>query len=149
MDIYYAEALIEARKAFQEGEVPVGCVLVKDGEILGRGHNQVETRKDGSAHAEVEAIRDAARRHGDWRLAGSTLYVTLEPCLMCAALIKRSRIRRVVIGTYEEKEGAFGSTTSITHLPPDAGPMEVTWLMDPEAETLMKEFFKKLRSRHD
>lgn len=145
MDPFYAEALIEAKKAYDQQEVPVGCVVVKDGKILGRGHNQMEGMKDPSCHAEVLAIKEAATQMDSWRLQGTTLYVTLEPCLMCAALIKKAKIRTVIIGAIEPREGAFGSAVSINDLPPYYHHVDCRFLYDPQSETLLKNFFKELR----
>lgn len=149
MDRFYSEALNEAKIAYEMREVPVGCVIVKDGEIIGRGHNAMEGRKDPSAHAEVSAIREAANTLNTWRLTGCTMYVTLEPCLMCASLIKKARIKKVVIGAIEYKEGAFGSAVSINDLPPRDNIIQTEWLMDIESETLLKNFFKELRKPND
>jgi tRNA(adenine34) deaminase len=148
MDNYYQEALQEARKSYEEHEVPVGCVVVKDGQIIGRGRNRMEATHDPSCHAEVMAIREAASFLGTWRLSGCTLYVTLEPCLMCAALIRKSRVAKVVIGAIEPKEGAFGSTMSVNDLPPGDNHVESVWLYDETSEDLLKNFFKELRA-HD
>lgn len=145
MDNYYKEALVEAEKAYCEHEVPVGCVVVKDGEIIGRGRNQMEGRSDPSGHAEVMAIREASRKLGTWRLTGCTLYVTLEPCLMCSALIRKSRIGKIYIGVIEPREGAFGSALSINDLPPRDHHVEAHWLYDETSETMLKKFFKELR----
>ena len=149
MDSFYQEAMNEAKTAYEMSEVPVGCVIVKDGEIIGRGHNAMERLKDPAAHAEVSAIREAALSLGTWRLTGCTMYVTLEPCLMCASLIKKARIHKVVIGAIEYKEGAFGSAVSINDLPPTDSFIQTEWLMDVESETLLKNFFKELRKSND
>ena len=149
MDIFYKEALNEAKTAYEMNEVPVGCVIVKDGMIIGRGHNAMEGTRDPSAHAEVAAIREAAKALGTWRLSGCTMYVTLEPCLMCASLTKKARIKKVVIGAIEYKEGAFGSAVSINDLPPTDTFVQTEWLMDRESETLLKNFFKELRKSND
>ena len=142
---FYKEALLEAEMAYGENEVPVGCVVVKDGEIIGRGRNHMEGRSDPSGHAEVMAIREAAEKLGTWRLTGCTLYVTLEPCLMCSALIRKSRIGKVYIGAIEPREGAFGSALSINDLPPRDHHVEAFWLHDPDSEALLRNFFKELR----
>jgi tRNA(adenine34) deaminase len=104
-----AQALREAAKAAARDEVPIGAVVVRDGVVLGRGHNYREGKQDPTAHAELIAIRKAARRLGAWRLTGTTLYVTLEPCLMCMGAILLARIERVVFGCYDPKGGAAGS----------------------------------------
>lgn len=149
MDIFYKEALNEAKTAYEMNEVPVGCVIVKDGMIIGRGHNAMEGTRDPSAHAEVAAIREAAKALGTWRLSGCTMYVTLEPCLMCASLTKKARMKKVVIGAIEYKEGAFGSAVSINDLPPTDTFVQTEWLMDRESEALLKNFFKELRKSND
>jgi tRNA(adenine34) deaminase len=102
-------ALRLAGKAARLGEVPIGAVVVKNGKIIGRGHNLRELKRDPSAHAEMIALRQAARREGNWRLSGSTLYVTLEPCLMCMGAILLARVERVVFGCHDPKGGAAGS----------------------------------------
>jgi tRNA(adenine34) deaminase len=102
------------QEAFQSGEdVPVGCVLVRDEEVLSMAHNQREKSNDPTAHAEILAIREAARRLGDWRLTGTTLYTTLEPCPMCAEAILQARVSRVVFGAYDSKSGALGSVFNL------------------------------------
>ena len=106
-------ALEEARKAMAMGEVPVGAVVVKDGQILGRGHNLTESSKDPTAHAEMIAIREAAAALGGWRLMGCTLYVTVEPCAMCAGALVWSRMEKLTIGTMDPKSGACGSIYNI------------------------------------
>ena len=142
------EALAEAKKAAAAGEVPVGAVIVKDGEIIGRGHNETETAKDPTAHAEMIAIRQAAKNLGGWRLTGCTMYVTTEPCSMCAGAIVWSRISRLFIGTMDPKSGACGSVfnrpqeSRLNHF------VEIeTGLMQEECSSLMKSFFKELRKR--
>lgn len=142
------EALAEAKKAAAAGEVPVGAVIVKDGEIIGRGHNETETAKDPTAHAEMIAIRQAAKNLGGWRLTGCTMYVTTEPCSMCAGAIVWSRISRLFIGTMDPKSGACGSVFNI----PQEGRLNhfveiETGLMQEECSSLMKSFFKELRKR--
>lgn len=115
VDEHYMQiALAEARVAYSQGEVPIGAVVVDEfGHVLGYGHNQRELWRDPTAHAELIALRDAARMHGDWRLAGCTLYVTVEPCIMCAGAISLSRIIRVVFGATNQKGGGLGSTTNV------------------------------------
>ena len=142
------EALAEAKKAAAAGEVPVGAVIVKDGEIIGRGHNETETAKDPTAHAEMIAIRQAAKNLGGWRLTGCTMYVTTEPCSMCAGAIVWSRISRLFIGTMDPKSGACGS---VFYIPQESRLnhfVEIeTGLMQEECSSLMKSFFKELRKR--
>lgn len=140
------EALEEATKAANEGEVPVGAVIVKDGVIVGRGHNRVETLKDPTAHAEMEAIRMAARTLGGWRLIGCEMYVTAEPCSMCAGAIVWSRIEKLCIGTMDPKAGACGSVFNIPQEEKLNHFTEIeTGLMQEECSQIMKDFFKKLR----
>ena len=110
---YMREALAQARLAWEKGEVPVGAVVVKNGEIVGRGFNQPISSHDPSAHAEVMALRDAAKNIGNYRLVDSTLYVTFEPCVMCAGAIFHARVKRVVYGATEYKTGAAGSIVNL------------------------------------
>ncbi len=110
---YMAEALALAREAWAAGEVPVGAVVVKDGEIVGRGYNAPISRHDPTAHAEIRALRDAAERLGNYRLPGCALYVTIEPCAMCAGAILHARIARVAYGAPDPKTGAAGSVTDL------------------------------------
>lgn len=142
------EALAEAKKAAAAGEVPVGAVIVKDGEIIGRGHNETETAKDPTAHAEMIAIRQAAKNLGGWRLTGCTMYVTTEPCSMCAGAIVWSRISMLFIGTMDPKSGACGSVFNIPQESRLNHFVEIeTGLMQEECSSLMKSFFKELRKR--
>lgn len=110
-------ALREAKKAGDRGEIPIGAVVVKDGAVVGRGYNLRESRHDPVAHAEIIAIRQAARKLGSWRLSGTTLYVTLEPCLMCMGAILLARIDKVVFGCFDPKGGAAGSLYDLSNDP--------------------------------
>ena len=143
-----SEALEEAKKAAAEGEVPIGAVIVKDGEIIGRGHNRVETLKDPTEHAEMAAIRMASSRLGGWRLIGCDMYVTAEPCSMCAGAIVWSRIEKLYIGTPDPKAGACGS---IFNIPQDPRLNHFTekeiGLMQEECSGILKDFFKNLRKK--
>ena len=140
-------ALEEARKAMAMGEVPVGAVIVKDGRILGRGHNLTESTKDPTAHAELIAIREAAAALGGWRLIGCTMFVTVEPCSMCAGALVWSRMEKLVIGTRDPKSGGCGSIFNITGDNRLNHQVQVeTGLLQEECETLMKDFFRKLRN---
>ena len=139
------EALKEARKAFEEGEVPVGAVVVKDGEIIGRGHNRTEALKDPTAHAEIIALSAAANRIGNWRLKGATLYVTLEPCLMCAGASILARIDKIVYGADDPKFGALGSVMDIREGKWNHSFEVEKGVLKEEAAKLMKEFFKRRR----
>jgi tRNA(adenine34) deaminase len=112
-EIFMGLALDEARLALDHGDVPVGAVLVRDGEVLAAGHNERERRQDPTAHAELLALQAAARAAGSWRLLGTTLYVTLEPCAMCAGAIVLGRVPRVVYGTGDPKAGAAGSVLDV------------------------------------
>ena len=148
MSKYMQEALEEAKKADLEGEVPIGAVIVKDGEIVGRGHNQNETLKDPTAHAEVMALRQAGANLGGWRLPGCDMYVTLEPCSMCAGAIVLARINKLYIGAMDPKAGACGSVFNIPQQQKLNHYVEIeTGVMEQECSTIMKDFFKKLRKR--
>ena len=137
----------EAEKAALEGEVPVGAVIVKDGEIIARGHNQNETLKDPTAHAEVMALRQAGAVLGGWRLPGCEMYVTVEPCSMCAGAIVWARIQKLYIGAMDPKAGACGSVFNIPQEPKLNHYVEIeTGIMEQECSRIMKDFFKKLRN---
>lgn len=142
------EAIAEARKAEQIGEVPIGAVIVKNNEIIGRGYNLRETRLDPTAHAEMVAIRDACDRIGAWRLLECTLYVTLEPCPMCAGAIVQSRIKRVVYGTSDPKAGCAGTLMNLLQEPRFNHETELTsGILRPECALLLTQFFRRLRER--
>jgi tRNA(adenine34) deaminase len=144
---FMEEAFLEAKRAAAEGEVPVGAVIVREGEIIARAHNKTEQDKDPTAHAEMLAIRKAAEHLGGWRLTGCTMFVTTEPCSMCAGAIVWSRIEKLYIGTMDPKAGACGS---LMNIPQDSRLnhyVEIeTGLMREECAGLMKDFFRKLRS---
>ena len=142
---YMKEALDLAREAAAEGEVPVGCVIVRKGEIVGRGRNRRERDKSALAHAELEAIADACRRLGGWRLWECTLYVTLEPCAMCAGAILSARIPRVVYGASDRKFGAVRSVCSLFSMEFNHHPEVEAGILEEEAAELMQEFFRNLR----
>ncbi len=145
---YMREALLEAQKAFEKGEVPVGAVVEHDGVIIGRGHNLTETTKDPTGHAEMIAIRQAAETLGGWRLSGCRLYVTTEPCSMCSGAIVLSRIEKLYIGTMDPKAGACGSLTNIPQDPRLNHFVEIeTGILQEECARLLKEFFRELRKR--
>ena len=139
------EALALAAEAAAEGEVPVGCVIVRNGCIVGRGRNRRETQKTALGHAEIEAIYDANRNLGGWRLWDCTLYVTLEPCPMCAGAIVNARIPRVVFGASDAKCGACGSVCDIFSMEFNHHPTVTKGIREEEAAALMEEFFRKLR----
>ena len=147
MNKYMQEALKEAEKAALEGEVPVGAVIVKDGEIIARGHNQNETLKDPTAHAEIMALRQAGAVLGGWRLPGCEMYVTVEPCSMCAGAIVWARIQKLYIGAMDPKAGACGSVFNIPQEQKLNHYVEIeTGIMEQECSRIMKDFFKKLRN---
>ena len=139
-------AIKEAQKASEKLEVPVGCVIVKDGKIIARAHNQKEGKKDTTKHAEIMAIQKASRKLDAWRLLDCEMYVTLEPCSMCAGAIINSRIKKLYIGTMDEKTGAAGSVFNLFKDYKFNHEVEVeTGIMQEECECVLKEFFKKLR----
>ena len=142
---FMAQALKLAREAFEDGEVPVGCVIVKDGEIVGRGRNRREKGKSALAHAEIEAISEACRNLGGWRLWQCTLYVTLEPCPMCAGAIVNARIPRVVYGASDQKCGAVRSVCSMFSMDFNHHPTVEYGILEAECAALLTEFFQKLR----
>lgn len=140
------EALRQAKKAEKLGEVPIGCVIVKDGKIIARGYNRRNTDKNTLAHAELQAIRKASKAVGDWRLEECTMYITLEPCQMCAGAIVQARIPRVVIGCWNPKAGCAGSILNLLNVPAFNHQVELTeGILQEECSTLLKEFFRKLR----
>ncbi|PTQ53418.1 MAG: tRNA-specific adenosine-34 deaminase [Brockia lithotrophica] len=144
---YMREALAEARKALHWGDVPVGAVLVYEGQIVGRGANTRERDQDPLGHAEIHAIREAAKALGTWRLAGTTLYVTLEPCPMCAGAAVQSRISRLVFGAYDPKAGCAGSVYNLVEEPRFNHRLEVRGgVLADEAGELLRSFFRRLRS---
>ena len=142
---FMGEALELARQSAAEGEVPVGCVIVRKGKIVGRGRNRREQIRNALSHAEIEAINDACRNLGGWRLWECTLYVTLEPCPMCAGAIVNARIPRVVYGASDAKCGACGSVCDIFSMDFNHHPKVETGLREEEAAALMTEFFQNLR----
>lgn len=140
------EALKEAQKARNLLEVPIGAVVVKDGTIIGRGHNKTENTKDPTAHAEMEAIREAAKFLGGWRLIGCDLYVTAEPCAMCAGAIVWSRIENLYIGTMDSKAGACGSVFNVVQEEKLNHNVSVhTGILQEQCSLILKNFFKDLR----
>ena len=146
MDKFYIEqALALAREAAAEGEVPVGCVIVRGDTIVGRGRNRRETGKSALAHAEIEAINEACRTLGGWRLWECTLYVTLEPCAMCAGAILNARIPRVVFGASDKKYGAVHSVCSLFSMDFNHHPQVESGIMEEECAAVLQEFFQKLR----
>lgn len=143
---YMSAALILAREAFDEGEIPVGCVITDaQGNIIGRGRNKREESHDATHHAEMEAIREACREVGDWRLTGCTIYVTLEPCPMCAGGIINSRIPTVVFGAKDENTGSCGSVINLFEERYGHKPAIYGGVRAEESAQLLKAFFKKTR----
>lgn len=141
-------AIGEARKAEARGEVPIGAVVVRDGMVLGRGYNLRETSLDPTSHAEMTAIRKAARKTGNWRLLGATLYVTLEPCPMCMGAILLSRLERVVFGCHDPKGGAAGSLYDLSDDPRLNHRVSLTTgVRSDECSELLSFFFAALRQR--
>lgn len=136
-----------AKISANEGEVPVGAVVVKDGEIVGEGRNRREKGKNALYHAEIEAINNACKKLGGWRLWQCDLYVTLEPCPMCSGAIINSRIKRVYFGASDYKAGSFGSVINFNELNYNHKPEIYSGIMEEECSSLLTEFFKKLRSK--
>jgi len=140
------EALVEARRAAGIGEVPIGAVVVREGEVVGRGHNRREVDGDPLAHAELLAIREAASRLNGWRLEGCTMYVTLEPCAMCAGALVNSRIERLVYGAADPKAGYCGTLGNLVQDPRLNHRLEVTaGVLESESAALLRGFFASLR----
>lgn len=143
---FMKQALKEAEKAYQKLEIPVGAVIVKDGKIIARGYNQKEEKIDTTKHAEIIAIQKASKKLKTWRLNECEMYVTLEPCPMCAGAIINSRIKKVHIGTMDEKTGAVGSKLNLLEDYTFNTKVEVEkGIMQKECEAILKEFFKELR----
>lgn len=144
---FMALALKEAEIALQKGEVPVGAVLIKDSQIIGKGHNTKETLFDPTGHAEINAIREASHNQSSWRLTDATIYVTLEPCIMCMGAIIQARIKRLVFGTLDPKTGACGSVYDISNEPKFNHAVDVTGgILKVESSEMLKKFFASLRS---
>lgn len=146
---YMKAALRLAQKAADEGEVPVGAVVVCDGKIVGRGRNRRETRKDALHHAEIEAIGKACKKLGGWRLHRCDMYVTLEPCPMCAGAIINSRIKTVYFGAPDAKAGSCGTLVNLFELPYNHKPEVVSGLMEEECAGILKSFFRELRRKKE
>jgi tRNA(adenine34) deaminase len=145
---YMQSALTEAKKAMAEGEVPVGCVIADaGGTIIGRGYNRREQHRNALAHAEIEAINEACRYLNDWRLSGCSLYVTLEPCPMCAGAIINARIPKVFYGAKEELSGSCGSVLNLFMERFGHSPQVVGGILEEECRSLMTEFFRRLREK--
>jgi len=144
---YMKEAIRQAKKAAALHEVPIGCVIVKDGKIIARGYNRRNTDKNTLSHAELNAIRKASRVTGDWRLEGCTMYVTLEPCQMCAGALVQSRIDEVVIGCMNPKAGCAGSVLNLLDMDGFNHRVKITrGVLEEECSTMLSDFFRELRS---
>lgn len=146
---YMKEALKEARKAYKIGEVPIGCVIVHDGEIIGRGYNRRNKDKSTFAHAEISAMKKAAKKIGDWRLEECTLYVTLEPCQMCSGAIVQARITETVIGSMNPKAGCAGSVLNLLEMPEFNHQVRVEkGILEKECSEILSRFFRELREKN-
>ena len=145
---YMKAAITQAKKAAALDEVPIGCVIVQDGRIIARGYNRRNTDKNTLAHAELAAIRKASKKTGDWRLEDCTMYVTLEPCQMCAGAIVQSRLKRVVIATMNPKAGCAGSVLNLLQMEAFNHQVEITrGVREEECAALLSDFFRKLRQK--
>ena len=143
---YMKEAIRQAKKAYAIGEVPIGCVIVRDGKIISRGYNRRTIDKNTLAHAELAAIKKASKKLDDWRLEGCTMYVTLEPCQMCAGALVQSRIDRVVVGCMNPKAGCAGSILNLLQMPEFNHQVDLeTGVLEEECSQMMKDFFRELR----
>ena len=145
---YMREALEEARKAAEIGEIPIGAVIVRDGSIIARGHNLTETEKDPTMHAEMVAIREAAKALGGWRLSGCSMFVTCEPCSMCAGALVWSRMEHLYVGTADPKAGVCGSVLNVVDEPALNRRIETEFgILQEECSGILKQFFSELRKR--
>lgn len=143
------EALRQAKKAYKIGEVPIGCVIVQEGKIIARGYNRRNTDKVTLAHAEIAAIKKASKKTGDWRLEDCTMYVTLEPCQMCAGAIVQSRMKKVVIGCMNPKAGCAGSVLNLLQMQEFNHQVELKrGVLETECSEILSRFFKELRMRN-
>ncbi len=146
---YMKEALKQAKKAYDLGEVPIGCVIVRDGKIIARGYNRRNMDKNTLSHAEISAIRKASKVVGDWRLEGCQMYVTLEPCQMCAGALVQSRIDRVVIGCMSPKSGCAGSVLNLLQMEEFNHQVEIkSGVLEEACAAILTEFFAHLRERN-
>lgn len=145
---YMREAIRQARKAYSLGEVPIGCVIVYQDKIIGRGYNRRNTDKNTLAHAEITAIRKASRKIGDWRLEDCTLYVTLEPCQMCSGAIVQARISKLVMGCKNPKAGCAGSVLNLLDMPSFNHQVIIEQgVLEEECSKMLSDFFRELRAR--
>ena len=145
---YMKEAIRQAKKARALEEVPIGCVIVSGGKIIARGYNRRNTDKNTLSHAELNALRRASKKLGDWRLEGCTMYVTLEPCQMCAGALVQSRIDEVVIGSMNPKAGCAGSVLNLLEVEGFNHKVKITrGVLEEECSTMLSDFFKELREK--
>lgn len=145
---YMRAAIREAKKAYALEEVPIGCVIVYEDKIIARGYNRRNTDRNTIAHAEMSAIRKASKKLGDWRLEGCTMYVTLEPCQMCAGAIVQARVDEVVIGSMNPKAGCAGSVLNLLEVPAFNHQVKITkGVLEEECANMLSTFFKELRER--
>lgn len=145
---YMKQAIRQAKKAEALEEVPIGCIITYEGKVIARGYNRRNTDKNTLAHAEIAAIRKASKKMGDWRLEGCTMYVTLEPCQMCAGALVQSRISRVVIGSMNPKAGCGGSVLNLLQMPQFNHQVEVErGVLEEECSVMLSDFFKNLREK--
>ena len=145
---FMKQALLQAKKAKELGEVPIGCVIVQDGKVIGRGYNRRNTDKSTLSHAEITAIRKASKKLNDWRLEECTLYVTLEPCQMCAGTIVQARVKEVVIGAMNPKAGCAGSILNLFTMKQFNHQVQTTYgVCEAECSQILKQFFAGLRKR--
>lgn len=145
MKEFMKEAILEAKKAYSEGEVPVGAIIVKDGEIIARGRNHREKKQNALSHAEIEAINSACETLGSWRLEGCELYVTLEPCPMCTGAIINARIKTVVFGAFDSAMGCMDSVINLCGYPLGHKVEIYAGICEDECKALLQDFFQKLR----
>ena len=144
---YMKEAIRQAKKAYELGEVPIGCVIVYNGKIVARGYNRRNTDKNSLSHAEMNAIKKASKKLGDWRLDNCEMYVTLEPCQMCSGAMVQARIKKVYIGCMNPKAGCAGSILNLLQIPEFNHQLQIEkGIMEQECSDLMKNFFRDLRS---
>lgn len=141
-------ALAQAKKAYALDEAPIGCVIVQDGKIIARGYNRRNTDKNALAHAELFAIRKACKKTGDWRLEDCTMYITLEPCQMCAGAIVQSRMQRIVIATMSAKAGCAGSVLNLLQMREFNHQVEITYgVLEEDCASLLSQFFREIRAK--
>ena len=147
---FMREAIRQAKKAYVIDEVPIGCVIVYEGKIIARGYNRRNTDKNTLSHAELIAIRRASRKLGDWRLEGCTMYITLEPCQMCAGAIVQARVSRVVVGSMNPKAGCAGSVLNLLQMPQFNHQVELTTgVLEEECSKMLSGFFRELRRKKE